>query len=227
MSGHATELLGAYALGVLDGDEQAAVRAHLDACAPCRREAGDLREMEAVLGEIPPEVFIDGPPPDGGVLLLSALREVRGERGRRNRRRRARWAVVAVLAGVLAAGCGAVLGRATAPAVLASASAAVPGTRTAAGVDAETGATMTVAVQPAAGWVRVHAAVGGVPAGEQCRLYVVARDGTRQQAAGWLVDDAGAAAGTTLDGSALIAPADVAAVQAETLAGEILVVVPV
>jgi RNA polymerase sigma-70 factor (ECF subfamily) len=133
-----------------------------------------------------------------------------------------------VLACALAAGGGAVLGRTTAPAVLASAStSAVPGTRSAAATDAETGATMTVAVRPAAGWVRVHAAVGGVPVGEQCRLYVVARDGSRQQAASWLVDDAGAAAGTTLDGSALIAPADVAAVQAETLAGEILVVVPV
>ena len=226
MSGHATELLGAYALGVLDGDEQAAVRAHLDACATCRREAGDLREMEAVLGEIPPEAFLDGPPPDGEVLR-STLREVRGERGRRRRRRRAGWAAGAVLIGVLAAACGAVLGRTTAPAVLASASAAVSGARTAAAVDAETGATMTVTLRPAAGWVRVHATVGGVPAGEQCRLYVVAGDGSRQQAAGWLVDAAGAAAGTTLDGSALVAPADVAAVQAETLAGEILVVVPV
>lgn len=226
MSEHATELLGAYALGVLDGDEQAAVLAHLDGCAHCRREAGDLREMEAALGEIPPEAFLDGPPPDGDLLLQRTLRQVHGERRRRDRRRRAVWAAAAVLVGAVAAGGGVVVGRDTAPpAALAPSASTAPGTRTGTATDALTGATMTVAVRPAVGWVRVHAVVGGVPAGEQCRLYVVAGDGSRQQAGSWLVADA--AAGTTLDGAALIAPADVASVQVETLAGEILVAVPV
>ena len=30
------ELLGSYALGHLDGDEEASVRAHLDGCPACR-----------------------------------------------------------------------------------------------------------------------------------------------------------------------------------------------
>ena len=57
--------------------EQAAVQAHLDGCALCRREVEDLRAMEAALGEIPPEAFLDGPPPDGDFLLQNTLREVR------------------------------------------------------------------------------------------------------------------------------------------------------
>jgi len=224
VSEHATDLLGAYALGVLDGDEQAAVQAHLAGCEHCRREAGDLRAMEAALGEIPPEAFLDGPPADGDILLQRTLHEVRGERARQDRRRRARWAAAAVVTGLVALGVGVVAGRDTAPAALAAASpSTAPGTRTGAAADAETGVTMTVALQPAAGWVRVHAAIGGVPAGEQCRLYVVARDGARQQAASWLA----AGAGATLDGSALMAPADVASVQVETLAGEILVAAPI
>jgi hypothetical protein len=82
---------------------------------------------------------------------------------------------------------------------------------------------MSVALTPAAGWVRVHARVGGVPAGEQCRLYVVGRDGSRREAGSWLV----AGGETTLDGTALLDPADVTAVQVETFAGRPLVTVPV
>jgi hypothetical protein len=82
---------------------------------------------------------------------------------------------------------------------------------------------MTVAVTPAAGWVRVHATLTGVPAGSQCRIYAVSADGARQQAASWLAGSGP----MTVDGSALMAPADVTAVQAETYAGQILVAVPV
>jgi len=83
---------------------------------------------------------------------------------------------------------------------------------------------MRATVRPAAGWVRVSATVTGVPAGEQCRLFVVARDGSREPAGSWLASSSGS---TTLDGAALMAPADVAAVQAETYAGQILVAVPI
>ena len=62
------------------------------------------------------------------------------------------------------------------------------------------------------------ATVAGVPAGSQCRLFVVANDGSREFAGSWLVGEAT----TTVDGSALVAPADVAAVQLETYAGQVL-----
>jgi anti-sigma factor RsiW len=223
MSEHETDLLGAYVLGVLDRGEQAAVRTHLDGCGPCRREVEDLRGMEAVLGELPPEAFLDGPPPDGDFLLQNTLREVRRVSARQAWRNRALVAAAAVVAVVVALGAGAVLGRGTAGTPVAVAP-TVPGSRTGQGLDAETGVSMSATVRPAAGWVRVSATVTGVPAGEQCRLFVVARDGSREPAGSWLASPSGS---TTLDGAALMAPADVAAVQAETYAGQILVAVPI
>lgn len=219
MNGHETEQLGAYALGVLDDDEWAAVHSHVEDCPQCRREVGDLRQIEERLGEIPPEAFLEGPPPDGDLLLQKTLREVRQERRGDDRRRWSLWTLTAVAAAVVAVAGGMFFGRSTAPssAVVAAASAAAP--RTAAVTDTATGASMTVTVTPAAGWVRLRATVGGVPTGSQCRLFVVARDGSREFAGSWLVSPD---AGTTVDGSALVAPAEVTAVQLETYAGQVL-----
>jgi len=219
MSEHEKELLGAYVLGVLDADEHGAVQSHLDDCAACRREVGDLRDLEAALGEIPPEAFLDGPPPDGDLLLRRTLQEVRAESTRRVRFTRAAWALAAAAVVAVALAGGIVAGRAGLPDPVVAAA----GSRTGAATDATTGATMSVAVRPAAGWVRVHAAIRGVPPGEQCRLYVVAADGSREPAGSWL----SGAGETAVDGSALMAPADVTGVQAETYAGEILVAVPI
>jgi hypothetical protein len=230
MSEHETELLGAYVLGVLDPGERETVLRHLDGCEHCRREVDDLQEMEAALGEIPPEALIDGPPEDGDLLLHRTLREVRGQRDRSDRVRRGVWAAAAAVTGVAVLGAGTLLGRATAPTepVAQPAPSVQPaGTRTATATDAGTGATMTVSIQPAAGWVRVRAQVSGVAAGRQCRLYVVARNGERREAGSWLVSETAATTGSTVDGSALVAPADVASVQVETFAGQPLVTVPV
>jgi anti-sigma factor RsiW len=224
VSEHETDLLGAYVLGVLDRGEQAAVQAHLDGCGSCRREVEDLRGMEAALGEIPPEAFLDGPPPDGDLLLQNTLREVRRTSARLAWRNRALLAAVAVAAVVFALGAGAVIGRGTASSSPSAVGPAVPGSRAGAGLDAETGVSISATVRPAAGWVRVSATVTGVPAGEQCRLFVVARDGSREPAGSWLASPSGS---TTLDGAALMAPVEVAAVQAETYAGQILVAVPI
>jgi hypothetical protein len=67
--------------------------------------------------------------------------------------------------------------------------------------------------------VRVNAAVTGIPAGSRCRLWVVARDGRREPAGSWLVSTKSAREGTSLDGSALVAPADVAAVEVGSVGG--------
>ncbi|MFF5291096.1 anti-sigma factor family protein [Paractinoplanes globisporus] len=224
MSEHETELLGAYVLGVLDRDEQAAVQTHLDGCAPCRREVDDLRQMEAALGEIPPEAFLEGPPPDGDLLLQRTLREVRRSGRREARRIRVFVIAAAVVAVVVALGAGAVIGRGTAPATQAAKASSPPGARTGSATNAATGVSMNATVRAAAGWVRVSATVTGVAAGEQCRLFVVARDGSREPAGSWLASPSGS---TTLDGAALMAPGLVTAVQAETYAGQILVAVPI
>jgi predicted anti-sigma-YlaC factor YlaD len=214
------ELIGAYVLGVLDDEEQATVRAHLSDCESCRREVDELLEMEAALGEIPPEALLDGPPPEGDGVLRRTLADVRGER----RRRRGLWVLaaaviaIAALAGGIAAGR--LAGSSSSPVAPVPVAAPLPA-HTA--TDPDTGATMAVSLTPAYGWVRLHATLSGVPAGSQCRIFVVSADGAREQAASWLAGDRPA----TVDGAAIMAPADVKVVQAETYAGQILVAVPI
>ncbi|MFC7527287.1 anti-sigma factor family protein [Actinoplanes sp. GCM10030250] len=231
MSEHDSELLGAYLLGVLDQSKQDTVRDHLGGCAGCRGEIDALREMEAALGGIPPEALIEGPPTDGELLLQRTIRQVRGERTKVRRQRRTVQAAAAVVTGAAVLGGGMLGGSALVDDVAAPQPAptatTAPGTRTATGSDFATGATMAVAVQPADGWVRVRATVGGVKAGEQCRLLVVAKNGTRREAGTWRVSAQAEKAGTTIDGAALIAPPDVAKVQVETLGGQKLIEVGV
>jgi predicted anti-sigma-YlaC factor YlaD len=224
MSEHQTELLGAYVLGVLDAGDEMAVQRHLDSCEICRHEVGELREMEAALGELPPEAFIEGPPDDADLLLQRTLREMRAEAGRDNRVRRVILSAAAVVvAAVLLLG-GTLLGRGTAPtgtvAQPAPSASEAPGTVHWSG-SGPTGTTMAVAMQPAAGWVRLTARVFNIPAGQQCELVVVAKDGTQRVAGSWLVSAAAAAGdGTTLQGAALVPLDQVASVKVRNLAGQ-------
>ncbi|RSS82278.1 anti-sigma factor [Streptomyces sp. WAC06614] len=237
---HEEELLGPYVLGVLDPDEVRRVEAHVGECVHCQREVDALREMENALGEVPEEAFWEGPPPGGDLLLQRTLRQVRTEQATVRRRR---WAVAglaaaASLAAVFWAGTQAAdgPGRAealppapsTAPATPAP-SPPPPGTRVASATDQATGVRMTVQMTPATKWVRVHAAVTGVPAGERCRIVVVGRDGSRTTAGGWVVgaQDNGEAKGASLDGSAAVDPANVKAIVVENEAGRTFVSVPV
>lgn len=230
-------LLGPYVLGVLDDTDVRRVEAHMAGCDTCREEVDALREMEEALGEVPPEAFVDGPPEGGDLLLQRTLRQMRAERTGVRRRRRALTglAAAAVLAGVFWAGTalpgsGAPVALPPSPVPSATASPPVPGTRVASATDASSGARMTVRVTPAAGWVRVHAAVTGLPKGERCTLVVVGRDGSRTTAGSWVVGAGareGEGKGASLDGSAAVAPADVAAVVVENEAGKRFVTVPV
>ncbi len=231
MSEHQTEQLGAYVLGVLDPGEELAVQRHLDTCPTCRLEVGELREMEAALGELPPEAFIEGPPDGADLLLQRTLREMRAEQDSGTRLRRVVWSAAAVVVAAAILTGGALLGRGTAPtgtvAQPAPSASAPAGVTNVTSTDPSTGASMTVALQPAAGWVRLTATVRGVPAGQQCQLVVVAKDGTQRVAGSWLVSAAGGANGTTLTGAALVAPDQVASVQVVNLAGQTFVSVPV
>ncbi|THA52944.1 anti-sigma factor [Streptomyces sp. A1136] len=235
---HEEELLGPYVLGVLDEADVRRVEEHVGDCVQCREEVAALREMETALGEVPPEAFLDGPPQGGDLLLRRTLRQVRGERAARERRRYglAGLAAAAALAAVfwtgtqLGADDAENVAQPPPPSPTASAApSAVPGTRVASATDAGSGARMTVQVVPAAAWVRVHAAVTGVPAGERCRLVVVSRDGTRSTAGGWVVGttEHGEGKGASLDGSAAVAASDIKEVLVENEAGKTFVSVPV
>ena len=228
---HDPQLLGAYVLGALDEQEVREMDEHLASCPECTRELGELRDMEAFLGEVPPEAMLDGPPEGGDLLLQRTLRQVRSERGGVARRRQYTLGAAAAVVAALVLGAGVFVGKATSPDVTASPTPTVApdpaGTRLATFTDPVTKASMTVKVVPAAGWVRTNMAINGIPEGEKCRIFVVAKDGSRQEAGSWVVSKKGAAEGTNLDGSALVDPKDVQSVVVENFAGKKFVEVPV
>ena len=230
---HDPQLLGAYVLGALDEQEVHAMDEHLASCPDCTRELDELRAMEAYLGEVPPEAMLDGPPEGGDLLLQRTLRQVRGERGGVARRRQFALGAAAAVVAALVLGAGVFVGKATSPneqVALPTPTTVAPdptGTKLATFTDPVTKASMTVKVVPAAGWVRTNMAITGIPEGEKCRIFVVAKDGSRQEAGSWVVSKKGAAEGTNLDGSALVAPADVQSVVVENFAGKKFVEVPV
>lgn len=230
--------LAAYALGALDPEEARSVETHTAGCDDCRAELAELAALEAALGEVPPEAFLDGPPEGGDLMLQRTLRQVRAERAevvaqtRRPRRLLAAAAAVALAAAALAGGT--LIGRASVVVPQAGATPSpsvattVAGTRTVSATDSTTGVSLAGAVIPAAGWVRVHIKVSGVPQGTPCVIQVVPRSGGAPVVAGsWLVSAKGARDGTTLDGGAVVAPADVASVEIVTTDGKKLVSAPV
>lgn len=213
--------LAAHAMGLLDGAESRAVEEWIDADPEARREWAALRETADALTELPPEMFLDGPP-DSDLLVRRTVRAVRAESG--GARRRRRFALVAAAVAVAAAllGGGAVLGRASAP---------DPGTVVAAGsrtVDGTAGPiVMSATVTPAAGWVRVSATVRGIEAGKRCTIIVVGRDGTENVAGSWLVSPTWQVEGGTVQGSTIIDPDDVLAVAIRDEGGTDLITLPV
>jgi hypothetical protein len=232
MSGpvHDRAQLGAYALGVLDPVETRQVHEHLMSCLDCQREVNELMMIRRALDQVPPEAFIDGPPRDGDLVLQRTLRRARAEAVAPPRRGRAGLAVAAAVAVAVALGGGIVLGRETV-----SSPQAAPPTATstpsnaslAKGTDPDTGTTMDVALEPKKGWVWVHAQVTGLPVGAKCELFVIPKDGSPILTGSWLVSEDGAKNGTRLEGTALIPPADVAAVQIKTTDGRTMVTVDV
>jgi Putative zinc-finger len=221
---HDPEELGAYVFGLLTPEQAHVVEEHLAVCPECHREWEELRQMTDLLDEVPPEVFLEGPP-DGDLVLQRTLRQIRSEVSARQRRTRLTVAAAAVVGVAVVLGGGVAVGRAVAPepTTVAAAQApadedAVAGTRVLTGTGPD-GVEMTAKIIPAAGWVRVSATVRGIPAGERCQLVVVGRDGSREVAGSWLVPQSGWRQGMTLDGSAIVAPDQVAAVVVENEAG--------
>ena len=221
MTDHAYPL-GAYALGALDEAEAGTVKDHLAQCADCRAELGELTSMRDLLGEIPPEAFLDGPPEDADLLLPRTLRRIKEEKAAARRKRTITVGAAAAVVALAALGGGIVIGRSgtTQPGVSVAEPANVPGTKQLTGSDS--GAKLAATVVPANGWVWVHASVSGIPAGQKCRLVVVSRTGQTEIAGSWLVPDKPGSA-TKLIGTALVAPADVAAVEVQNLAGHVFV----
>ncbi|MFG1992089.1 anti-sigma factor family protein [Actinoplanes sp. NPDC048988] len=219
--------LAGYLVDTLGPEQRRDVERHLSGCGQCRDEVESLRDWQTALAAVPEAMLMEGPPDGGDLLLQRTLRQVRQESAGQRRRSTALMASAAAVVAVAIIGGGVLAGRLTAPdapvaqppipSVLPT---DVPGTRTGTSVDPATGARITAAVAPAPGWVRVTAAVSGIPAGERCVLEVVAKDGYAVQAGSWIVSPAGEAGGTTLNGSALIDPASVQAVRVVNTSGK-------
>lgn len=217
----------------LTGEEERHARDHLAACQACRDELASLRALEGSLRSLPPEALLEGPPPDADLLLQRTLRQSRtlgAPQARAGRRRVATFAAAAALV-ALVAGVSGTVGYTmnapqastpvpSAPPAATAPATEVPGTRYASTVDAATGTRLTVSVQPAAGFVKVNAAVTGIPAGERCRLIVEGIDGNREIAGSWVISEKGAAEGATINGSAIFDPSKVRAVMIENSDGK-------
>ncbi|SDY83406.1 Putative zinc-finger [Amycolatopsis xylanica] len=226
MNTHDTDSLGVYVLGKLDPDEAKAVEAHLAACAACRQEVEELREIQVMLGAVPDEAFLDGPPEDELVMPRLVRRVRDGPRFFTPGRLVAASIVVAAIGGLL-------LGRGTAPTEQVASPVPAPttqlnvppaaGTKVASVTDQASGARMTLRVEPAAGWVRVNLAAAGIKAGEKCRIVVVSRSGERVVAGSWLVSPDAERVGSNVDGTALIPLDQVASVEIATFAGRTMV----
>jgi hypothetical protein len=226
---HDPEHLAAYAIGLLDGEDARATEAHVAGCPRCRQELTELRKVDGALRGTPPELFLDGPPPGGELVLQRTLRQVRSENGAsRGRRRRALIVVAAVVVLVGVGAAGVALGRVTARETITAVPATPPvtGSRLLTGFDPSTGARMTVTVTPAAGWVRIKASVVGITAGERCTLVVVDRNRDRYIAASWLASPAAETKDITIEGAAIVAPEDLAAVAVQDFERRDLVIAP-
>jgi RNA polymerase sigma-70 factor (ECF subfamily) len=219
--------MAGYLMEMLTPEELERAEAHLQSCAACREEIESLQEWSSALRDIPEEMLLDGPPDDADLVLQRTLRQVRQESAGGRLRRIAVLTTAAAAVVAVAIGGGVILGRGTAPsgtvpqAQGSSAPASVPaGTQVVAAVDPATGARINATITPAMGWVRLSATVGGIPAGEKCRLEVVGRDGEAILAGSWLVSQMGEANGTTLNGSALIDMSSIGAVRVVNTAGK-------
>lgn len=228
MNEHDMDSLGVYVLGKLDPAEAAAVEDHLAACAACRREVTDLREIQAMLGTVPDKAFLERPP-ENDLMMARVSERIRDKPKLITAPRLvAASVVIAALAGLL-------LGRGTAPTeqIAAPPPAAArlntppaAGTKVASVTDSVSGARLTLRVEPALGWVRINLAAGGIKAGEKCRVVVVSRSGERVVAGSWLVSPEAEQVGSNVDGAALVPMDQVASVEIASLTGRTIVAAP-
>lgn len=158
------ELLGAYALGHLEGDERAGLEAHLEGCAGCREELATLQPVARMLPHADPARFelVPQPPPELGRRIAATIE---AEKQRAQRRRRRTFA-------------GFAFGAASAAAVAAvlllfvlggeSPDASQPVKFT----DLPEGVSIYATLEPHAYGTEIHMYVHGVPSGTLCRVWL-------------------------------------------------------
>jgi hypothetical protein len=224
MNEHDRSRLGAYALGALEAGEAREVEEHLATCAECRAELAELEEMKEFLGEVPPEAFLEGPPPDSDLLLQRTVREVRTTTPAP--KKRSRWlqvaAAVVVIAGAL--GGGVLIGRQSAD----QADVPVAGSKQVTATDTTTGTTMATTVEPRAGWSWIQVQIKGLKAGAECQMLVTDKAGKTWVAGTWKVSEKAAREGKSqFEGGVLVPIDQVKDVEITTIQGQHVVTTPI
>lgn len=232
MTDHDQSLLGPYVLGVLEPGDVREVEEHLSGCADCRQQLAELEEMKELLGDVPPEAFLDGAPPDGDLLLQRTLRASRGAAERTvapvAAAKRPRLFLIAASAAVIAAtalGGGVLIGRETVDQVAIEAPAA--GSQQANATDSATGATMATTVEPREGWSWIKVKLTGLEAGAECEVIVTDENGKTFVAGSWVVSEDAARKGSQFAGGVLVPIDQVASVEVKTAQGEHVVTTPI
>ncbi|HVV18097.1 MAG TPA: zf-HC2 domain-containing protein [Pseudonocardiaceae bacterium] len=232
MSTHDQGQLAAYCLDALPSDEVEEVNEHVRTCPDCQRDLAELRELREILDQVPPEALLDGEAEDSELLFARIQRAAEGG-GQPDkpvvRPRRGGWwkrgllvaAAVVLLAGAFAGGM--LTQRHAAP----SAGQAQPGTYTVSATDPATGVGMSMDVTEKRGWVALSGHFTGVTPGTPCDIYVVSRAGKKVLSGGWVAPPNADTAVITVEGSAVIDPRDIAAIEVDTTQGTRMVVAKV
>lgn len=238
--------LGAYALGALDPREAAEVYEHLGWCPFCRVEADEFLGLPALLGRVTEADIEQASRPPRAVL--ERMLKVRA------RRRRITQAVLAVAASLVVGAVGGSIwvyavqpgggeesavpalaretGMADSPAADAHAAeptrtvTAAPSRHTSRELTASRGEVRAVLrLRSEEGGTQVGVSLGGVPRGTKCNVIVVAKDGTREQAASWTIRAANGEV-ASFSGSTAIPMEQISRIDLETPDGDLLLRVP-
>lgn len=158
------ESLGAYALGQLQGDERAALEAHLEGCARCRAELASLEPVARMLPHADPALFESAPQPpaDLGQRIAAVIE---GERQRVQERKRRRLFGGFALGGVTAALAAAAL----AIFVLGGGEGGNPEQHVRF-ASLPQGVNINATLEPHAYGTEIHMYVHGIPSGTLCRV---------------------------------------------------------
>ena len=229
MTDHDQSLLGPYVLGVLEPGDVREVEEHLPGCADCRQQLAELEEIKELLGDVPPEAFLDGPPPDGDLLLQRTLRAsgataepaVSPAVAPKRRPRLLLVAAAAALIAGVALGGGIVIGQQTVDQV--AIDEPVSGSIQASATDAATGTTMATTVEPREGWSWIKVRLTGLNAGDECVVFVTDENGETFVAGSWVVSEKSAREGSTFAGGVLVPLDEVTSVEVKTAQGKHIV----
>jgi hypothetical protein len=158
------ELLGAYALGHLEGDERAGLEAHLEGCGGCREELAALAPMAQMLPHADPARFelAPEPPPELGRRIAATIE---GEKERSKQRRRRRFGGFA-FGGAAAAAVAAVL------ILFVFGSSSPDAGQPVKFTDLPEGISISARLEPHAYGTEIHMYVHGVPSGTLCRVWL-------------------------------------------------------